>query len=56
MAQIHEEIIVIKLSKLIKENVTVESLTDSDMLGSIEAVVQELYGSGVVVEIEQIKD
>jgi hypothetical protein len=53
MAKIHEEIIVIKLSKLIKDSQQVAqgTIANSDIAASLEAVVQELVGSEVIVEV-----
>jgi hypothetical protein len=54
MAKIHEEVVVIKLSRLIKESDT-DTLQNinSDNLSAIEAIVQELVGDSVVVEVEK---
>lgn len=52
MAKIVEELIIIKLSKLVKDNEQSRSHTvNNDMLVSLEAVVQELIGSDVIVEV-----
>ena len=51
MAKIQEQIIAIKLSKLIKDNGTVQDLADSESVIALEQVAQELFGDGVVVEI-----
>ena len=55
MAQIQEEIIVIKLSKLVKDANAAPPLMDaiSPALVNIEEIVQELVGDGVIVEIEK---
>jgi hypothetical protein len=53
MAHIQEEIIVIKLSKLVKDIDSSPPLTDKDFTANIEAVVQELAGPGIVVELEK---
>jgi hypothetical protein len=55
MARIHEEIIVIKLSKLVRESTQADSLVTSDVTDALEAVVQELVGDSVIVEIDQAK-
>jgi hypothetical protein len=52
MAKIQEEIIVIKVSKLLRDR----DHTDGKILGdealeSLEAVIQELAGQGALVEI-----
>jgi hypothetical protein len=52
MAKIQEELIIIKLSKLHKDsNTEVSGLAGSDVIASVEAVVQELVGADVIVEI-----
>jgi len=52
MAKIHEEIVVIKLSKLVKDSEhTAQGDLAGDLVGSLEAVVQELVGSDVIVEV-----
>jgi hypothetical protein len=53
MAKIHEEIIVIKLSKLVKETDKPVPAATEELVASLSAVVEELVGSGIVVEIEQ---
>lgn len=52
MAKIHEELVVIKLSKLIKDSEHgAESTVSPDVVANLEVLVQELVGNGVVVEI-----
>lgn len=54
MAKIQEELIVIKLSKLHKDSQTqTTDLANSDVVQGLEAVVQELVGSDVIVEVIQ---
>ena len=50
MAQIIEEAIVIKVSKLVKSS-TGETLVPMETLLALEQVAQELLGDGVIVEI-----
>lgn len=54
MSVVHEEILVIKLGKLIKETQkdSVQILT-RDRIENIEAVIQELIGEGIVIEVEK---
>ena len=54
MARIHEEVIVIKLSKLVKEGADVKSgaLASEETVAALEQVTQELVGDGVVVEAQ----
>jgi hypothetical protein len=54
MAKVQTEIIVIKLSKLIKDTTEdVASLTNKDLESNLEVVVQELVGESILVEIER---
>jgi hypothetical protein len=54
MAKIQTEIIVVKLSKLIKDTTEdVASLTNEDFNTNLEAIIQELVGDNVLVEIEE---
>jgi hypothetical protein len=54
MAKIAEEIVVIKLSKLVKDNeISCVQWINAETLANLEAVAQELVGDGVVVEIEK---
>jgi hypothetical protein len=54
MAKIQEELIVIKLSKLHKDSQTQTSnLAGDDVVIGLEAVVQELVGADVIVEVIQ---
>jgi hypothetical protein len=51
MAKIQEEIVVIRMSKLVKDNDDVGQITDTDFSQNVEALVQELVGESVVVEV-----
>jgi len=51
MAKIHEELIVIKLSKLHKEHQTIDALASDETVTNLEAIVQQLVGDDVVVEV-----
>ena len=53
MAKIHEEIIVVRLSRLVKETDQPASAVSEDLIASLTAVVEELVGSSIVVEVEQ---
>ena len=54
MAKIHEEVVVIKLSKLIKDKDEDTGLVASnDICEALQSVAEELLGSGVVVEVER---
>lgn len=52
MAQIIEENIVIKVSKLVKSG-SGDELVTQDTLSALEAVAQELLGDSVIVEVEK---
>jgi len=52
MAQIYEEVIVIKLSKLVKSIDGAQPIANSDALSALEQVAQELVGDAVIVEVE----
>jgi hypothetical protein len=52
MAKIHEEVVIIKLSKLVKDNETVDDIATADIVAALEQVAQELVGAGAVVEAQ----
>ena len=52
MAKLQEEVVVIKVSKLIKDAETAPVLLDTQTIESLEAVVAELVGSNTLVEIQ----
>lgn len=54
MAKIHEEVVVIKLSKLIKENEEAVKIATFDLVSALQSVAEELAGPGIVVEAEQV--
>ena len=51
MAKLHEEIIVVKVSKLLKDTEQAQPIMGAETVASLEQVIQELAGSNVVVEI-----
>lgn len=54
MAKIHEEVVVIKLSKLIKDNdIGPTDIATADLISALQSVAEELAGAGVVVEAER---
>jgi hypothetical protein len=54
MAKIHEEIVVIKLSKLVKERDSGEQyIATNELCEALQTVAEELAGAGVVVEVER---
>ena len=53
MAKIQEEVIVIKLSKLVKDNGDVAVIATDDIISALASVAEELAGAGVMVEAER---
>ena len=54
MAKIYEEVVTIRLSKLIKNSDKEESqLTGKEFFANLETIVQELVGESIIVEIEK---
>ena len=53
MAKLHEEVIVVKVSKLLKDSDSEPVILDNEIITSIEAVVQELAGASTLVEIQK---
>ena len=53
MAKIQEEVIVIKLSKLVKDNGNVEIIATEDIIAALASVAEELAGTGIIVEAER---
>lgn len=52
MAQIVEEVLVVKFSKIVKDTEAENtSIVSDDVQVSLEQVAQELVGSGIVVEL-----
>jgi len=52
MAKVHEEIVIIKLSTLIKNTDSAGHLATTDLLDALVSVAEELSGHGVIVEAE----
>jgi hypothetical protein len=53
MAKIQEEVIVITVSKLVKNDDTATELASDDVLTALSSVAEELLGNGVVVEVNK---
>ena len=53
MAKIHEEIVVIKLSKLVKDTDAGTEIASDDIVSALQSVAEELAGAGVIVEAER---
>ena len=54
MAKMNESIIVIKVSELVRDNDAPRSPVSEEGLAQLEAVVKELAGGNVLVEIEKV--
>jgi hypothetical protein len=52
MAKLQEEVLVIKVSKMIRDNETETEILNAETVASLEAVVQELAGANTLVEIQ----
>lgn len=54
MAKLHEEILILKVTKLIKNNEEMsEQLVSDSLLDALEDVAAELISQGAVVEVER---
>lgn len=51
MAKIQEEIIVVKVSKLLRDSEQGSPIMDGDAVDSLQAVIQELAGTNTLVEL-----
>lgn len=51
MAKIHEELVVIKLSSLHKDDQSAAPILSDETVSNLEAVVQQLVGNVAIVEI-----
>ncbi len=53
MAKMIEDVLVIKLSKLVKDSDGADHIVNDEIQLALEQVAQELAGSGVLVEVER---
>ena len=53
MAQIQEEVIVVRLSKLVKRIDDSITLSEDSFTETLESVVQELVDNDIIVEVEK---
>ena len=51
MAKIQEEILVVKISKLLRDTEPGTPIMGADAIASLEAVIQELAGANALVEL-----
>jgi len=54
MAKIKEELLIVKISTLVKEGADSPEVFNTDVIGALEEAISEMVGSGHIVEI--IKD
>lgn len=54
MAKIYEEVVVIKLSKLVRDTHAVgDEIATADIVAALQSIAEELVGAGVVVEADR---
>lgn len=51
MAKMNEEMVVLKVSELLRDDVDETGLLDEEMLEALQAVIQDLVGDDKLVEI-----
>jgi hypothetical protein len=56
MAKIHEEVIIIKISKLVKANSDSTDIISAELLAAVQEISEQLVPVGCVVELETIKE
>jgi len=54
MAKVNTQIVVIKFSKLVRDDAPQQNIIPEDLANSLEQVAQELAGDGVIVEVETV--
>lgn len=55
MAKVNTQIVVIKFSKLVRDDAPQQNIIPEDLANSLEQVAQELAGGGVIVEVETVE-
>jgi hypothetical protein len=53
MAKVHEEVVLITVSKLVKNDETGTEIITEDITAALASVAEELLGNGVVVEVNK---
>jgi len=53
MAKVHEEVVVITVSKLVKNTESTTEIINDDIIAALGSVAEELLGQGVVVEVNK---
>ena len=51
MAKLNSQTLVITVSELVRDNVPTRDILDPELIAQLEAVISELAGSGVLVEV-----
>jgi len=54
MAKIAETVIVVKASRLLKDGDEASAVLDGEAIAQLSAVIEELAGAGVLIEIETL--
>ena len=52
MAKIVSDAVVIEISRIAKDDEDLASVADAEMVATLEQVVQQLVGEGVIVEVK----
>ena len=53
MAKVHEEVLVITVSKLVKDDATPDNVVSADVQAQLAEVAEQLLGEGVIVEVNK---
>jgi len=56
MAKLNEQMLVIKVSELLKDSQEATTILNAELIGQLEAVITELAGPGKVVELIEEED
>jgi len=51
MARVVEDVLVLKLSKLVKDDAIEDSIITEEIYAALEQVAAELVGEGIIVEV-----
>lgn len=54
MAKIAETVVVLKFSKLVRDDQAQDSLVTAEVRAALEQVAQELVGDSIIVEVETV--
>lgn len=52
MAKIVSDAVVVEISRIAKDDETLESIVNDDMVATLQQVVEQLVGEGIVVEVK----